>query len=134
MSAPITQTILVIDDDRVIQKTTHDFLTKNGYRVLLADDGPEGVGLARTHKPDLILLDLSLLIDPMSGPLSNGFEIAAWLRDKPESRAIPIVIMSVTEPSEYRARFKEGEIAAFIQKPLDKKEMLRLIRVVLAVK
>ena len=80
------------------------------------------------------MLDLSLLIDPMSGPLSNGFEIAAWLRDKPESRAIPIVIMSVTEPSEYRARFKEGEIAAFIQKPLDKKEMLRLIRVVLAVK
>ena len=132
MSAPVLKTILLIDDDRVVQKVTQDFLQKNGYQVLLADDGSEGVSLARIQRPDLILLDLSFPLDPMSGPLSDGFEIVDWLRRMPESKTIPIIILSVTEPAKYKARFEEGAIAEFIQKPVDKKDVLAIIRVVLA--
>ena len=131
MSAPVPKTILVVDDDRVVQKATQDFLQKNGYAVLLADDGSEGVSIARNQRPDLILLDLSFPLDPMSGPLSNGFEIVEWLRKMPESKAIPIIILSGTEPAKYKGRFLEGEIAAFIQKPVDKKTVLAAVRVVL---
>jgi DNA-binding response OmpR family regulator len=132
MSAPVPKKILVIDDDRVVQKTTQDFLQKNGYEVLVADDGAEGVSIARNKSPDLILLDLSFPLDPMSGPLSDGFEIVEWLRRMPESKTIPIIILSVTEPAKYKERLLGGEIAAFVQKPLDKKEVLAAIRVVLA--
>jgi len=132
MSTPVLKTILLIDDDRVVQKVTQDFLQKNGYQVLLADDGSEGVSLARIQRPDLILLDLSFPLDPMSGPLSDGFEIVDWLRRMPESKTIPIIILSVTEPAKYKGRFGEGEIAAFIQKPVNNKEILATNRVVLA--
>lgn len=131
MSTPVPKKILVIDDDRVVQKATQDFLQKSGYEVLVAEDGSEGASIARNQRPDLILLDLSFPIDPMSGPLSDGFEIVEWLRRMPESKAIPIIILSGTEPAKYKARFREGEIAAFIQKPVDKKEVLATIRVVL---
>ena len=100
----------------------------------MAVDGAEGVSIARLQKPDLILLDLSFPLEPMSGPLSDGFEIVEWLRRMPESRAVPIIILSVTEPAKYKERFGEGEIAAYIKKPANYKDMLALIRVVLAVK
>lgn len=131
-SAP--KKILVVDDDRVIQKAAVQVLQKSGYEVLVAEDGPEAATVARHEKPDLILLDLSFPLDPMSGPLSNGFEVVQWLRKMPESQHIPIVIISNTPAAEYKDRFYEGEIVGFYQKPLGKKEILSAIEKALAQK
>ena len=131
MSFSFPKKILVVDDDRVVQKAVQQILQGNGYETLLADDGPEAVSIARGEKPDLILLDLAFPPDPMSGPLSDGFEIVEWLRRMPESQTIPIFIISGTEPAKYKGRFYEGEIAGFYQKPLDKKQLLAGIKLAL---
>ena len=128
MSFSSPKKILVVDDDPVVKKTVQIVLRDHGYEVLLADDGPEAVSIARSQQPDLILLDLSYPPDPMSGPLSDGFEIVEWLRRMPESHTIPVVIISGTDPEKYRDRFFEGEIAAYLQKPLDKKTVLAAIQ------
>ncbi|HEU6448423.1 MAG TPA: response regulator [Verrucomicrobiae bacterium] len=131
MSIWLPKKILAVDDNPVILKATQQILQKSGYEVLQATDGPEAVSAARTEKPDLILLDLSFPPDPMSGPLADGFDVIEWLHRMPESKNIPIIIISDTPPSQYKSRFTEGEIAGFYQKPLDKKQMLAAIEAVL---
>jgi CheY-like chemotaxis protein len=133
MSVTLPKKILVADDDPVVQKAAQNILIKSGYEVLLAIDGAEAVTAVRHEQPDLILLDLAFPPDPMSGPLSDGFEIVKWLRRFTETATIPIIVISETDPEKYKEQF-EDEIVACFQKPLKKKELLQAIQTVLGPK
>ena len=80
---PPAKTILVVDDDLVIQKTVSAKLTRAGYRVLTATDGPAAITIVRVHRPDLILLDFNFPPDVSHGgvPSWDGLDILYWLRN-----------------------------------------------------
>lgn len=85
--------ILFIEDESALQKTFGDILRKEGYEMISALDGEEGLKLAKTEKPDLILLDLIL-------PKVNGFEVLRQLKENSETKEIPIIILTNLEDIE----------------------------------
>jgi len=85
--------ILFIEDESALQKTLSDYLKKEGYEVISALDGESGLRLAQTQKPDLILLDLIL-------PKMDGFEVLRKLMENPETKEIPVIILTNLERME----------------------------------
>jgi PAS domain S-box-containing protein len=80
-------TVLVIDDDRAATDLVQVILENEGYKVLKAYQGKEGVDLATRERPDLIILDLIM-------PETSGFNVAYQLKQIPATRAIPIIILT----------------------------------------
>ena len=84
------KTILFIEDESALQKTFGDILSQEGYEVIPALDGETGLKLAKTKSPDLILLDLIL-------PKLHGFEVLKELKKDPETKDIPIIVLTNLE-------------------------------------
>ncbi len=82
--------ILFVEDEAALQKALGDFLTQNGYKVINALDGEIGLRLAKSEKPDLILLDIAL-------PKINGLEVLRFLRKEKETENIPVIILTNTK-------------------------------------
>lgn len=107
------KTILVVDDDTDSRMIFAALLQYAGYAVLEAEDGEEGVRLAREHAPDLILLDLFM-------PLMNGWEAARWLKGSPRTSEIPILGCTVYDLSpEEEARATHAGMERLIRKPVE---------------
>lgn len=82
--------ILIIEDEASLQKTISDTLKSAGYNVSQALDGEIGLRLARTEKPDLILLDLIV-------PRKTGFEVLGELKKSPETDNLPVIVLTNLE-------------------------------------
>lgn len=80
-------TILLVEDDRFLRQAAHVALGRAGYHVLTAADGEEGLRLARTAAPDIVLLDLLM-------PKLSGLEVLAALRAEEATRAVPVLVLS----------------------------------------
>lgn len=103
-------TILVIDDDQAIVDALQTALSIKGYEVVSTTNADEAVPLATECDPDLILLDYLL-----SG--SNGSEIVEDLRLSPQTRSIPIVMLSAHPKAQDEA--KTNGARAFLPKPFE---------------
>lgn len=82
--------ILLIEDEAALQKTFGDVLGQEGYNIVGAMDGETGLNMAKTEKPDLILLDLVL-------PKMHGFEVLKHLKEDEETKDIPIIVLTNLE-------------------------------------
>jgi DNA-binding response OmpR family regulator len=79
--------LLLVEDDRFLRRACEASLRQRGYEVLTAADGEEGLRLARTETPDLVLLDLLL-------PKLTGLEVLRSLRGDAATRELPVLILS----------------------------------------
>ena len=79
--------ILIIEDDKFLQKVINKKLSKEGYLVVMAIDGEKGLKAVKEEKPDLILLDIIL-------PEMDGFEVLTKIKKDQELSKIPIIILS----------------------------------------
>ena len=85
--------ILFIEDESALQKTFRDVLEKEGYQMISALDGESGLRLAKSQKPDLILLDLIL-------PRKDGFEVLKELKEDETTKGIPVIVLTNLEDIE----------------------------------
>jgi CheY-like chemotaxis protein len=83
------RSVLVIEDDRFLRRLCETTLRRRGFTVLTAVDGEEGVRLARSDRPDLVLLDLLV-------PKVVGQDVLRILKAEPTTRAIPVLVLSNT--------------------------------------
>jgi CheY-like chemotaxis protein len=135
-AATSRNTILVIDDNEIILKTTSMKLENAGYQVFTALDASEGVSLGRKVKPDLIVLDIGFppdvyenqVVDGWSGMAWDGFRIMDWLHKVDETKKIPIIIISGLIEEKNKKRAAASGAAAFLPKPVNFDEMLKVIR------
>ena len=116
--------ILYADDDVEVREIAQAILVKEGYDVLIAKDGNEAVNLAR-EKPDLVILDYMM-------PGKSGIEACQELKKNPETKSIPVLIVTA-HPSEKERALQAGAID-FITKPVDKTDLLHRIKSVLRVR
>ena len=116
--------ILIVDDDPDVLHGMHVRLKANHYDTFLAGDTFSGVAEARTHEPDLILLDLGL-------PAGGGFVVMERLKMIPSIAIIPIIVVSARDGLGNQKRAFEAGAKAFLQKPVDNAELLAVIRQVL---
>lgn len=82
--------ILFIEDESALQKTFGDIFAAENYEMISALDGETGVRLAKTKRPDLILLDLVL-------PRMHGFDVLKILKQDPLTKEIPIIVLTNLE-------------------------------------
>ncbi len=79
--------ILIAEDDLALQSALRDTIRKKGYEVIVANNGQEALDAVSVQKPDLILLDIMM-------PVKDGLETLEQLKSDPETRAIPVLILT----------------------------------------
>ena len=117
----LQDTILVIEDEVRIARLIRDYLQNVGYRVLVAHRGDEGLALARTERPDLIVLDLML-------PRLDGLDLCRAIR---RDSQVPIIML--TARSEEADKLVGLELGAddYVTKPFSPRELVARVRAVL---
>jgi len=110
--------ILIIEDDRNFAKALLDFTRKKGYKGIVSVRGDEGVALALEYKPLAILLDIQL-------PVKDGWQVMEELKSNPETRHIPVHVMSSLEAK--RESLLKGAID-FINKPVALEQMQKIFK------
>jgi DNA-binding response OmpR family regulator len=117
-----SKTVLVVEDDESISMGLEMNLSAEGYRVLLAADGEQGLALARDTGIDLVILDVML-------PRLNGFELLRMLRN--ERRMMPIVMLSARGAEMDKVMGLELGAEDYITKPFSLAELLARVKAVL---
>jgi CheY-like chemotaxis protein len=116
------KTILVVDDEYALAESLVETLRHQGYLAVSAANGLDALERVRQEKPDLILTDYMM-------PIADGKDLVRSVRALPESRAIPIVMMSAA--SKNVALADEGgrkmEVSGFLAKPFMVEEVLELV-------
>jgi CheY-like chemotaxis protein len=108
------KTVLVIEDDEDTREIYARALSHRGYEVLMAKQGAEGVHLARTRAPDLVLLDIRM-------PVMDGWQAIRYLRSYLETRRIPVCAISAFAPDDEVLEELGTPFDCFLTKPLDPK-------------
>ena len=111
--------ILIVDDDLAILDMIAELLEYEGYQVVTCSSGSDALARVKDNPPALILLDLMM-------PQMSGWQVIAALRSSPQTRAIPIVLLSARR--DLPATAKDLGVEHFLEKPFDLDELLRLIQ------
>lgn len=111
------QLVLVAEDEHHDWLIYGKLLWYNGYDVLHAEDGDEGLRMAREHKPDLVLADLML-------PGLNGIELCREIKHDPDIRHIPVIMLTARRAAEYGSRATSAGCECFLEKPIGPVEVL----------
>ena len=115
------KTILVVDDSPTERFFLNELLTKNGYKVITADNGDDGLARARADKPDLVLMDVVM-------PGLNGFQATRMLTHDDSIKHIPVIICtSKTQETDKVWGLRQGA-AEYLVKPLKPDVLLAKIR------
>jgi PAS domain S-box-containing protein len=119
--ADVTATVLYIEDNLANLRLVERILAHVGsVEVISAMQGKLGLEFARAHRPDMILLDLHL-------PDMTGEDVAAALKRDPETRDIPIVILTAAAHASQRRRLLDLGVHAYLTKPFNVAEMLTIV-------
>ena len=100
--------------------TRHDLLEAHGYNTLQTRDGVEALKIAREHKPDLILMDIQL-------PEVSGLEVAKWIKEDDNLKAIPIVAVTAFAMKGDEEKIRQGGCEAYIAKPISVSNFLETV-------
>jgi two-component system, cell cycle response regulator DivK len=117
-------TILYVEDNDDNVYMLRGRLTRAGFTVVVAGDGEQGVAMAASEAPALILMDLSL-------PVLDGWEATRRLKAAAETRSIPVIALSAHAMEGERARALAAGCDDFDTKPIDLPRLLNKIRALL---
>jgi len=117
-------TILLVEDNEMNRDMLSRRLQRKGHEVLIALDGAQGVELARSHNPDLILMDMSL-------PVLDGWQATQQLKATPETNSIPIIALTAHAMAGDRAKCLEVGCDDYDTKPVEFSRLLSKIQALL---
>lgn len=110
----MAEKILVVDDEQEIRNLLDHFLKDQGYEVVLASDGNQALKLAGEENPQVIILDIKM-------PGLDGLEVCKLLKDKEQTRLIPIIVITGFEDNKMEALYRGAD--DFVNKPFDMAEI-----------
>jgi DNA-binding response OmpR family regulator len=110
-------TVLVIDDDPVIVKLLRVNFELEGFNVISAGDGREGVEMARAERPDVVVSDIMM-------PVMNGLELVSTLKSDPDTADLPVLLLSAkAQMADVQRGFELGA-DDYVTKPFDPIELI----------
>jgi len=121
----MNKTILIIEDDPNLLKLIKYNLEKEGYSVITATSGVEGLQLARTAVPDLLIVDVLL-------PRMDGFTISRMVKFDERYKHIPIIALTGQVSLKDREIGQKAGVDVYLTKPYDPQELLNKVRELLA--
>ncbi len=117
------KTILVIDDGPIDLRMAEGILQKRGYKVLCAEDGERGLGIAHSAIPDLILLDYIM-------PGLNGVEVGQRLRSDEKTKNIPIIFLTGSDTPVNIVKYYDLGAEQFLVKPVTARTLISQIEAI----
>jgi putative two-component system response regulator len=120
-------TILIADDAEANRELLTEILSAERYRIVQAEDGDEAMQLLEEGEVDLALLDVMM-------PGRSGFAVCRALKSNPDTRLIPVVMVTSLSASEDRVQGIESGADDFLNKPVNKEELLARVRSLLKIK
>ena len=117
----MSKRILVVEDHEENRRIIRDVLTSAGYEMIEALTGEQGVELAASERPDLILMDIQL-------PGIDGYETTRRIKANPALRGIPIIAVTSYALSGDDAKAMQAGCDAYVAKPFSPRELLAKIR------
>jgi len=114
-------TILIIDDDPEIVRLLKIGMEEDGYSTVAGYDGQMALNLARTRKPDLIIMDVQM-------PMTSGLKALEFIRKTPETKDIPVIFLSGARSDMVYPAITSAQRVAFVKKPLDLEHISSLVR------
>lgn len=118
---PLSEKVLVVEDDRTLVETLDYSLSRHGYQVLTAMDGPTGLAVARREQPDLIVLDLML-------PGIDGVEVCRIVR---QEMSVPILMLTARDGEIDKVVGLEVGADDYMTKPFGMRELLARVKALL---
>jgi DNA-binding response OmpR family regulator len=118
---PGAKTLLVVDDDAAVRESLEELLRHQGYRVLTAVDGEDGLRMVREQRPDLIVLDVGL-------PGMDGFRVATLIKRDPVLSQVPIILYSGRLEESFAVLAYETKADYFLPKAGNVRPILDAIR------
>jgi CheY-like chemotaxis protein len=112
--------ILLVEDNEMNRDMLSRRLQRRGYEVVIAVDGQEGLALAQSEAPDLILMDMSL-------PILDGWEATRQLKATPETKSIPVIALTAYAMSGDREKALEAGCDDYETKPIEMPRLLAKI-------
>jgi two-component system, cell cycle response regulator DivK len=117
--------VLLVEDNELNRDMLVRRLARHGMTAVCAVDGADGVSQAQAHRPDVILMDISL-------PVMNGWEAIRRIRALAETHAIPIIALTAHVFLEDRTRAESAGCSAFVSKPIDMSVLVEQIHLACA--
>ncbi len=117
----MSKRILIVEDQEDNRRIVRDLLTRAGYEMIEAVNGEEGVAMAQTERPDLILMDIQL-------PGLDGYEATRRIKADPALRQIPIIAVTSYALSGDDAKAMAAGCDAYVTKPFSPRLLLAKVR------
>ena len=113
--------VLIVDDSPTETYKFEEILKKNGFGVIKADNGADGVAVCRKEKPDVVLMDVVM-------PGLNGFQATRQLAKGDDTKNIPVIIVTTKDQETDRVWGKRQGAWAYLTKPVDEKLLMETIK------
>ena len=115
------KTILTVDDSPSIRQMLAYVLSSNGYQVIEAADGEQGLELAKANQADLILTDQNM-------PKMDGLALIKALRALPAYRSVPIMMLTTESSPALKQQGREAGATGWMVKPFDPEKLLEMLK------
>lgn len=115
------KTVLTIDDSKSVRDMVMFTLEPEGYRIVAAENGAEGLETLRTEKPDLVITDLNM-------PVMNGIDFISNARADAAGSGIPIVMLTTESSPEMKEKGKSAGATGWINKPFDSNKLIAVTK------
>ncbi|HZT47711.1 MAG TPA: response regulator [Hyphomicrobiaceae bacterium] len=117
----MSKRILIVEDQEDNRAILRDLLSQAGYDLIEAADGGKGVELARSERPDLILMDIQL-------PVLDGYEATRQIKGTAELKSIPIIAVTSYALSGDEAKARAAGCDGYVTKPFSPRQLLAKVR------
>ncbi len=114
------KTVLIVEDNELNMKLFHDLLEAHGIGTIQTNDGRNVLELARTHKPDLSLMDIHL-------PEVSCLVVTKWLKEDEELISIPVIAVTAFAMKGDEQKIREGGCEDYISKPISVGKFMEVI-------
>ena len=116
--------ILIVDDSPTEMYKLTGMLEKHGHEVLKAENGADGVALARQEKPDVVLMDIVM-------PGLNGFQATRQLTKDPETGNIPVIVVTTKDQETDMVWAQRQGAKGYLTKPVDEEQLILKVKKIL---